>query len=524
MRPGILSSVSILALAVATSLTLPATAQAGFEFVAPSGSPSSSAAQSVDNNQAPTAAAPIVPLAPVQSDNLPEPMTAPDQTMNSRSSIPIAQVNVPLTPVITDSDALAVDSHPFNEARSAPSTMAAPINQVIDNLAPTSHMPEPVSSGGNQGDVVQGFGRSVPLAIALQQIVPSSYRYSFEKPINPSMKISWSGGKPWKEIIGDVARSNNMNVDIASNVVSFSRQSPMDMIAESSNVDNSPDTVQGMKLKPLAGQHMASAAPVQDAVYDTPAAAMTTSTTTAETSSSTRKALASISDEPSSGAPTPIVPSATAPAFDGMMDNNNPANGSVKDKQILTADNKPVDILDKISVASPSPSHQSPPNVPKPVDSTPQSSRPLPAAMPTPIGAPTDITRQIDNSPVTANDLPAVGNNAAPPAPAAIQPSVDTTSKAGMTTVQEWDAHKGETLRQTLTEWSNQAGVSLVWSSEYDYPLQTDVRIQANYTDSVRTLLAGFSKAQPRPIGRLFKNDKVGAQAVLIVETQRLTQ
>jgi len=127
--------------------------------------------------------------------------------------------------------------------------------------------------------------------------------------------------------------------------------------------------------------------------------------------------------------------------------------------------------------------------------------------------APTDIAKQIDNSPVASNDLAAPG----------MMSSELPNIQADMTTSREWSALKNQTLRQTLTAWAEQAGTSLVWSSEYDYPLQTDVRIQAGYADAVRTLLDGFSKAQPRPIGRLFKNDKVGAQPVLIIETQRLT-
>jgi len=254
-------------------------------------------------------------------------------------------------------------------------------------------------------------------------------------------------------------------------------------------------------------------------IYDKP---MTNTTTTntqviASSSSSSRTPLGSIGDAPSGNA----APTDKSAFFDGLMDNGATANGTVKEKQIATADNKPVDILERVSVASPSPAQAQaqamPSDMPKPVESVPMPPLPMPASAPVSNGAPINITRQIDNAPVMANDLPA------PSAMAASMPADVSTSKAGLTTNQEWIARKGETLRQTLTAWSEQAGVSLVWSSEYDYPLQTDVRIQANYADTVRTLLAGFSKAQPRPIGRLFKNDKVGAQPVLIVETQRLT-
>jgi hypothetical protein len=99
----------------------------------------------------------------------------------------------------------------------------------------------------------------------------------------------------------------------------------------------------------------------------------------------------------------------------------------------------------------------------------------------------------------------------------ALAPTID------LNTADEWSGLKDSTLRQVLTAWAQRAGVSLIWSLEYDYPLQTDVRIKGTFPDAVRTLLAGFNKAQPRPLGRLFKNTAVGGEPVLVVETQRLT-
>lgn len=128
---------------------------------------------------------------------------------------------------------------------------------------------------------------------------------------------------------------------------------------------------------------------------------------------------------------------------------------------------------------------------------------------------------------VSAPILPPISAIKPPAAPVitefnTLDAAIPAEKQTDLTAVQEWVAHKNETLRQTLTSWTEQAGVSLVWSSEYDYPLQTDVRVNSGFSAAVRTLLAGFSKAQPRPLGRLFKNDSVGAQPVLIVETQRL--
>lgn len=591
MRPGILSSVSLIVL-----LAMPTLAHAGFEFVAPSASNAAPASASpvsdfVESIQASPEKAPGgLQGAAIQDEALD--MAAPIKPVESaRADIPLAPIAVPLTPVVKNSDALMIESAPVSSAKTPVSTNAMP--------APIG-LPTRFTDSGkmNEGGNIQGFGRGVPLAIALQQIVPPSYRYSFEPPINPSMRISWSGGKAWKAVIADIARSNDMNVDIASNVVSFSRHKPMDMIAASTMESGSANTVQGVPLRPVAGQPMANDIPVDlatdlpapvampepasapmpiaapqaapviadatpqaaplpapsdinDLIYDGPSSSaksygsqpsMAARAPAPVASASMppvmpapampapvmgeRQALASISDAPLEPVPAVNAPAPasaeTAPKsafFDNLMDQGTPANKAVKEKAILTADSaapaaaKPMDILDPkplLAPADPKPSAQSP----RPVGTA--SIAPLPPIMG---NNPTSIAKQIDNSPVAANDLPSPMEIASAPVISEL-PGI----KPDLTASQEWSAMKNQTLRQTLTAWSEQIGASLVWSSEYDYPLQTDVRIQASYADAVRTLLDGFSKAEPRPIGRLFKNDKVGAQPVLIVETQRLTQ
>lgn len=570
----------------------PNMAHAGFEFVSPSASAT----------VAPTAATAPEPVMneSVTTNPIEEyddtPVEAPVRMTKKeagRADLPLEPIAVPLTPVNRESDALSIESRPLDVAGSRSSSSAMPSAMTMDADAGSL----------NEGGTVEGFGRSVPLAIALQQIVPATYRYSFEPPVNPSMRISWSGGKSWKAIIADIARTNNLNVDIASNVVSFSRHSPMDMIA-AGTLSNSPSNmVQGIPLTPLAGSSSQISAPsmasapalpdpimsapapvaapvaaprsitpptmiadatppvglsaprdISDAIFDKPvakSAAAPSSWSKSETPSygNQRTALASISDEPlgapqdmamngtasdnvAISAPTPIIPQAMpAPEasqksafFDGLMDQPAAANGTVKEKKILTADNggKPMDILDKnvkiTQPLEPSTSSQSK-TVVAPIKPLPSIAPPLAAG-----NGPYEISKQVENPPVSSNELsaptPLVTAAAAPLAPVSTDPA---TAQADLGATREWVGTKNQTVRQTLTAWAEQAGTSLVWSTEYDYPLQTDVRIQSTYADAVRTLLAGFSKAQPRPVGRLFKNDKVGAQPVLIIETQRLT-
>ncbi|MGH1456394.1 MAG: hypothetical protein ACRBDI_06405 [Alphaproteobacteria bacterium] len=50
-------------------------------------------------------------------------------------------------------------------------------------------------------DIIEGFGSDMPLALALSQIVPPHYAYSFGEGVNPGAIISWDGGLPWNEVL-----------------------------------------------------------------------------------------------------------------------------------------------------------------------------------------------------------------------------------------------------------------------------------------------------------------------------------
>lgn len=50
-------------------------------------------------------------------------------------------------------------------------------------------------------DVIDGFGKDLPLALALRQVVPARYAFSFGQGVNAGTKVSWVGGKPWNEVL-----------------------------------------------------------------------------------------------------------------------------------------------------------------------------------------------------------------------------------------------------------------------------------------------------------------------------------
>jgi hypothetical protein len=449
--------------------TLMATpAFAGFEFVSPAGP--SAVSPPPARVAAPAPAAPKLTPPPPAASAMP---AVPNDRVNIHPLAPTAAKEepkpkvigtkaIPLTPVVKRSDALIEEAVlPPPPSASSVSALALPSPIASSSLkaptpssvaaAPAWRMPTAALSAPASDDVpVEGFGRQVPLAMALQQIAPPGYRFTFDYGVDSGMRVNWTGGKPWEIIVADIARANNLNVDIVSKVIAFRRRSPLDIVVADGG-SRRADVVQGMKLKPVAGgfKPVSTATPVATPVIAKP--------------------------------PEPI--------------------------RHVEEDDEEEDIeIAALPPAMPAPAIPAPVPAPKAVEA------PLPITQPVEMAA----------APVIQDDEPVSGGfvYAGTAEPAIVDAPFDLDAVA------EWQGLRDMTLRDVLTEWAQLAGVSLVWQSDYDWPLQTDVRIQASFGDSVRTLLAGFGKAQPRPIGRLFRNKAVGvgAQPVLMIETQALTR
>lgn len=69
------------------------------------------------------------------------------------------------------------------------------------------------------GEEISGFGSDLPLVIALQQVVPAGYQFSFSSGANPGTLVSWEGGKPWKTVLSDMLASQGLGYRMQNNTV-----------------------------------------------------------------------------------------------------------------------------------------------------------------------------------------------------------------------------------------------------------------------------------------------------------------
>ena len=103
---------------------------------------------------------------------------------------------------------------------------------------------------------------------------------------------------------------------------------------------------------------------------------------------------------------------------------------------------------------------------------------------------------------------------------APIPMTLNTGSDVTRTTLPQWQALKGSTLRHVLEQWTGKARVDLEWGTEFDYPLLTSFDISGTFEEALKKLLDAFSESNPRPYGRLHRN---GAHSVLVIQTRGKT-
>ncbi|MCC7305014.1 MAG: TcpQ domain-containing protein [Alphaproteobacteria bacterium] len=126
------------------------------------------------------------------------------------------------------------------EETSAPKRRSLFINPFPRMMADSSEKPAPAATEPASGDmrknysfpfkltpsspsssyeVVQGFGSDLPLVMALQQVVPSTYAYSFDSGVNPGTPVSWEGGKPWDAVVSDMVAPLGLQALVKGKIV-----------------------------------------------------------------------------------------------------------------------------------------------------------------------------------------------------------------------------------------------------------------------------------------------------------------
>jgi hypothetical protein len=128
-------------------------------------------------------------------------------TISSAPNVsPATQAPESLTPVIIDGNGHSNATTTLSTAPVPPSTAAlAPrdLGSVEMPTQTTTTTTVTKASSSSSSDIVHGFAKMVPLAVALRQILPPGYGFSVDPDVDLGILISFQGGKPWRETLRD---------------------------------------------------------------------------------------------------------------------------------------------------------------------------------------------------------------------------------------------------------------------------------------------------------------------------------
>lgn len=212
----------------------PSLAFAGFQWVSPSDTvvapaptllppsvqtwPAAPAAQAAAT-KAPEVLSPVIitgnsgvpSMAPTMAPSLSVvPSTMPSETISTSANVANVNVVPETVPVVGGKQPLAVAV-----------------------LAPVSNSAT-VFSTSPATDIVHGFAKQVPLAVALRQILPAGYGFSVDPDVDLGVLISFQGGKPWRNTLRDalepaglVIREQGQMVAVGHAMVAASVSTPI---------------------------------------------------------------------------------------------------------------------------------------------------------------------------------------------------------------------------------------------------------------------------------------------------------
>lgn len=81
-------------------------------------------------------------------------------------------------------------------------------------------------------------------------------------------------------------------------------------------------------------------------------------------------------------------------------------------------------------------------------------------------------------------------------------------------TTKDWLAEEGQSLKQLLTQWSEESGWRLIWKTNRNYTLNAGAMFRGNFADVASALVRAFARARPAPVATFYKGNRV-----LVIET-----
>lgn len=359
---------------------------------------------------------------------------------------------------------------------------------VLEESTTLSTIPVPQTED-REYETVQGFGRDIPLALVMQQIIPPGYAYSFDTEVNPGLRVSWNGGKPWNVVLQDALTPFHIGVTVTDMTVWLrpAAEIPAPVATAAAAEEPADITAQEMDSKDYELHEMTAAAtPLvadggRELITDPSELAAIGKDDGGYNPSYPRRIpvpMAAPVNKPAAqadAAPTPINP--PAGTVSAALDSNPPAETTSAE----------------------------------PASNPFAETGPTPAPFAEPVKIPQPQMLSLEHKDAPMEEVTAAATAEKTP------PVLDLFE------IRYWQAEKDESLKDTLAKWVATSGVKLYWGAGSDYKLPKAVHMHGTFSDAVTEILSAYGEASDRPLGRLHPNLPDGP-SVLIIQSNGSTK
>lgn len=156
------------------------------------------------------ASAPLPAPAGIETAAVSAPSPAPAENpvvpMLSPATVPMQVAAAPAPAPQAGSPVSMVTGQPMSLTPQAPASAPAPV--------------ETAAAAPENGDkVISGFGKHVPLVIAMRQILPSGYGFAHGDGVDLTAAVDWQGGRPWPQVLSDAISPIGLTANISGETV-----------------------------------------------------------------------------------------------------------------------------------------------------------------------------------------------------------------------------------------------------------------------------------------------------------------
>ncbi len=379
------------------------------------------------------------------------------------------------------SPSLILNPYPLEDGNTPPVE-----EESVDLLVPTP--PADINWGKEATyEVIEGFGMEMPMALALSQIVPPEYAYSFSAGVNPGIRLSWEGGKAWNEVLSDALAPLGIEASIHGKKVVLRADGlhPMPRLAAAPKIQKNP--VEIIKETP----EQAMSASLKKEPMKAPA--ISDSVVLDKTSYATKEPR---KDDDAST----LVEDLMQPLDSFASNGNAAAEPKVNVVESIPSEEpafRPEIILDEQEKAEEEYAKKLEESNPfgdpsEPVELLPISDMPAEEAPSAPMPIPFEEDIPMQASDVIDEDL--------------IIPSIEEMDKLEPSShfrevpsnkIRIWEAKENSNLQKVLIEWSAKERVPFAWNATEKYVLDYDVFISGTYQNAIDILFKKGLKRAP---------------------------